>query len=150
PTESVYINPLKIPDLGVASEILALALHLDRTELYNTMKTAYDNRRGFMWVKRRIEYDEGQRLRDMHLDWIGMEKETQRHYPKGPLAAHVLGSVDFEEKGSAGIEKALDKELRGIPGQMRLLTDVKRRGIASTLAQEARPGTPLTLTIDER
>jgi cell division protein FtsI (penicillin-binding protein 3) len=62
----------------------------------------------------------------------------------------VLGSVDFEEKGNAGIEKALDAELRGIPGQTRLLTDVKRRGLDSQLSTEARPGTPLTLTIDER
>ena len=33
---------------------------------------------------------------------------------------------------------------------MRLLTDVKRRGIDSQLASEPRPGTPVTLTIDER
>ena len=62
----------------------------------------------------------------------------------------MLGSVDFEEKGNAGIEKSLDEDLRGQPGQMRLLTDVKRRGIESTLATEARPGLPVTLTIDER
>ena len=43
----------------------------------------------------------------------------------------MLGSVDFEEKGNAGIEQGLDKELRGTPGRMRLLTDVHRRGIAS-------------------
>ena len=66
------------------------------------------------------------------------------------VAAHVLGSVDFEEKGNAGIEKALDAELRGIPGQTRLLTDVKRRGIDSQLSTEARPGTSITLSLDER
>ena len=42
----------------------------------------------------------------------------------------MLGSVDFEEKGNAGIEKGLEKELRGVPGKIRLLTDVHRRGIA--------------------
>ena len=57
--------------------------------------------------------------------------ESQRHYPNGTLAAHVLGSVDFEEKGNAGIEQGLDEELRGTPGQIRLLTDVNRRGIDS-------------------
>jgi cell division protein FtsI (penicillin-binding protein 3) len=61
-----------------------------------------------------------------------------------------LGSVDFEEKGSAGIEKSLDADLRGEPGLMRILTDVRRRGIESTLVQEARPGASVTLTIDER
>src|SRR5204863_442789 len=48
------------------------------------------------------------------------------------------------------IEKALDAELHGTPGRARLLTDVKRRGIDSRLASEARAGTSITLTIDER
>jgi cell division protein FtsI (penicillin-binding protein 3) len=150
PTESVYINPLRVPDLEIASDLLARALHLNRTELYASMRAAYDNHRGFLWVKRKIDFDEGQELRGMKLEWIGLQQESQRHYPKGSLAAHMLGSVDFEEKGNAGMEKALDSELRGQPGQMRILTDVKRRGIDSQMATEARPGVSITTTIDER
>ena len=58
--------------------------------------------------------------------------------------------MDFEEGGNAGVEKALDDDLKGEAGQMRLLTDVKRRGIDSQLDTEAHPGVPLALTIDER
>jgi cell division protein FtsI (penicillin-binding protein 3) len=58
--------------------------------------------------------------------------------------------VDFEERGNAGIEQVLDEELRGRPGVARMLTDVKRRGIDSQSASDAKPGTPITLTIDER
>jgi cell division protein FtsI (penicillin-binding protein 3) len=149
PTESVYVNPLKVPDLGVASEILALALHLDGGDLYGKMKWAYDNHRGFLWIKRKITPEEGQSLRNMRLEWIEIQNESQRHYPNGRLAAHVLGSVDFGERGNAGIEKALESELRGTPGHARLLTDVNRRGIDSRLDTEPQPGTPITLTIDE-
>ena len=42
----------------------------------------------------------------------------QRQYPNGPLAAHVLGSVDAQQKGNFGIEKRLDAELRGTPGKV--------------------------------
>ena len=150
PAESVHVNPLKVPDLGLASEILGLVLHLDRVELYGKMRAAFENRRGFLWVKRQMTPEEAQNLRNLDLDWIEFESESQRHYPKGKLAAHVLGSVDFEEKGNAGIEKALDSDLRGQPGQLRVLTDVKRRGIDSQLDTPARAGTPVTLTIDER
>ena len=80
------------------------------------MKNAYENHRGFLWIKRKIDYEEGQTLRDMHLEWIGIQKETQRHYPNGALASHVLGSVDFAEAGNAGIERYLDKDLRGVSG----------------------------------
>jgi cell division protein FtsI (penicillin-binding protein 3) len=58
--------------------------------------------------------------------------------------------VDHAEKGNAGIEDALEQTLHGEPGQELLLTDVQRRGIASRQAIEPKPGTPITLTIDER
>jgi cell division protein FtsI (penicillin-binding protein 3) len=150
PTESIYVNPLKVPNLEVASELLSLALHMDRVDLYGKMKLAFDNHRGFLWVKRKITFDEGQIIRNLHQDWIEIQSESQRHYPGGTLAAHVLGSVDFEEKGNAGVEKALDQDLRGAPGHVRVLTDAKRRGIDSQSGSDARPGTPLQLTIDER
>ncbi len=149
PVETVYINPQKV-DVQVAAEILAAELHLNRVELYGQIRLAYENHRGYLIVKRRISDEESDRLHRLGLEWIGFERESQRHYPKGSLAAHVLGSVDFEEKGNAGVEKSLDEALRGQPGEMRLLTDVKRRGIDSTLATEARPGQPVTLSIDER
>lgn len=149
-SQSVYINPLKVPDLGVAAQLLALVLHLDRAALYSRMQAAYESHRGFLWVKRKIASAESESLRNLQLGWISVANENQRHYPKGPLAAQILGSVDFEEKGNAGIEKALDGELHGTPGRTRLLTDVKRRGIDSQMASEARAGTPITLTIDER
>ena len=150
PVESVYINPLKVPNLEFAADLLARALDIDRAELYGAMTLARDNHRGFLWVKRKITYEQGQELRGMHLEWISIQKEGQRHYPNGTLAAHLLGSVDFEEKGNAGIEKALDQDLRGKAGEIRLLTDVKRRGIESQLDSDGRPGMPITLTIDER
>src|SRR6516162_5968178 len=148
PTESVYINPLKVPDLGLAAQILSAELHLDRAELYHAMQAARDNHRGFLWIKHRIPYDESQHLKNLKLDWIFLQQESQRHYPNGTLAAHLLGGVDFEEKGNGGIERALEADLKGVPGKMRLLTDVKRRGIDSQLATEPRAGAPVTLTID--
>lgn len=150
PTESVYINPVKVPDLGVAAGLLAPVLHLGRAELLGRMRSAFESRRGFLWVKRKITPEEGQNLRKMRLEWAGIQGETQRRYPNGTLAAHVLGSVDFSETGNAGIERALDAELRGEPGHMRLLTDVNRQGIDSQLASEAHPGASVALTIDAR
>ena len=149
-TRSVHVNPQKVPDIGFAAELLALVLHIDRTELEARMRAGHDNGRGFLWVKRKITAEEYESLRKMGLDWIGLANESQRHYPKGALAAHVIGGVDFEEKGNAGIEKALDADLRGVPGRARMLTDVRRRGIESQQSQEAHAGTPITLTIDER
>src|SRR3954468_12064610 len=42
PTITIYVNPQKLPDLGVAAQILAAELHLDRTALYGSIKQAFD------------------------------------------------------------------------------------------------------------
>ena len=114
------------------------------------LRDAKEHGRGYFVVKPKIAFEEAQSLRSLQLDWIDIERKSERHYPGGPLAAHVLGSVDFEEKGNAGIEKALESDLRGVPGHILMLTDVKRRGIDSQLESGARPGAAITLTIDER
>src|SRR5689334_14340045 len=150
PVMSVHVNPQKVPDLEVAAQILGAELHLDPAQLYGTMKQAYDNHRGFLWIKRKVDYEEAKRLRNLNLAWVTMQRESQRKYPNGSLAAHLIGGVDFEEKGNAGIEKAMEDDLRGQAGQIRVLTDVKRRGIDSQLSAEPRPGAPITLTIDSR
>jgi cell division protein FtsI (penicillin-binding protein 3) len=150
-SRSVFINPMKV-DVGVASDLLGYLLHVDRADLFLKINQAVDAHRGYLIVKRQItpeEYDNLLNLKS-RIDWVSLSHESQRHYPNGTLAAHVLGSVDFEEKGNAGIEKALDEELRGTPGIVRLLTDVHRRGIAPQTTIPAKPGTSLTLTIDER
>jgi cell division protein FtsI (penicillin-binding protein 3) len=150
-SRSAFINPMKV-DVGVASDLLGYLLHLDRAELYLKIKQAADAHRGYLIIKRQLspeEYDNLLHLKS-RIEWVSLSHESQRHYPNGTLAAHVLGSVDFEEKGNAGIEQGLDKELRGTPGRIRLLTDVHRRGIAPQTTIPAKPGTSLTLTLDER
>jgi len=148
--EKVIVNPLKLPNLSVAADLLALVLHLNRTDLYARMTEAQQNGRGYLVVKPKITFEEGQNLRALKLEWVNIDNKSERHYPGGTLAAHVLGSVDFNEKGSAGVEKSLETDLLGTAGSVRLLTDVKRRGIDSKVGSDARPGLPVTLTIDER
>jgi cell division protein FtsI (penicillin-binding protein 3) len=150
PVDSVCINPLRVPDLGVAAEILARVLNLDRTELLTRMITAVDNRRGFMWIKRKVTDDEAAKLRSYKFEWVEFRTESSRYYPKGSLAAHVLGGVDHEEKGNGGIEQALDKDLRGVPGVMRTTADVRQNVFDLKVFSDPQPGATLKITIDER
>ena len=149
-SQSVYVNPKKLPSIGVAAELLAIVLDMDRDALEARFKQASDDERGFLWVKRRISQSELESLRKLGFDWISIANESRRHYPKHKLAAHLLGFVNSEEKGAAGVEMSLEGELRGVPGRERLLTDAKRHGIASRLSIPPKPGTSITLTIDEQ
>ncbi len=150
PVASVSVNPQQIDNLRLATEILGNTLNLDQSVLSSRLEWARQNHKGFMWVKRRIDPFETDRLKAMHLDWITFHTESQRHYPAAETAAHVLGAVFKDEEGAAGIERAMDNVLKGVDGSERLVTDVKRRGLDSHIDSEARAGAALTLTIDER
>ena len=149
--DSVSVNPLQVPDLSVAAELLAINLKgVSQEELYERMRWQAENHKGFLVVKKHITVAESERLHSLPVNWIDFTNETSREYPNGDIAAHVLGGVYQQEKGMAGVEKAMDNVLQGKPGMVRMLTDVKRRGIDERVEIPAQPGTSLTLTIDER
>jgi cell division protein FtsI (penicillin-binding protein 3) len=150
PVDSVCVNPLRIPDLALASDLLSKTLSMDGDELLGRLVTAADNRRGFLWIKRKITPEESKKLRSYNLDWIEFRTESRRFYPKGWLTAHVLGGVDHEEKGNAGIERSLNSELEGKAGSMRTTSDVKQRVMEQQVFSEPQPGKNITLSIDER
>ncbi|RPI13703.1 MAG: penicillin-binding protein 2, partial [Acidobacteriales bacterium] len=150
PVESVVVNPMRAPEPAVTAGILAPVLGLNQRQLEDKLAAAARQHRGFLWVKRRVSFAESQRLRGLRLAWIELRPESQRAYPKGTLAAHILGSVDFEEHGNGGVEQSLEADLGGRVGAARVIRDVIRRGVDSRTDVPAVLGKNLTLTIDER
>jgi cell division protein FtsI (penicillin-binding protein 3) len=152
PVDSVYVSPMRVPNLAVAADILAPVLHLSRDQLYARLKSSYADRKrhGFCWVKQKITREEKADVESLRLPWIKLKADSLRHYPKLTVASHVIGSVDHAEKGDAGLELSLDRELRGEAGQEQMLHDVKKRGIEAEKYEEPKVGVDLVLTIDER
>jgi cell division protein FtsI (penicillin-binding protein 3) len=152
PVDSVYVSPMRVPNLAVAADILAPVLHLNREQLYARLKSSYADRKrhGFCWVKQKITREEKADIESLRLPWIKLKADSLRHYPKLTVASHVIGSVDHAEKGDAGLELSLDSELRGEAGKEQMLHDVKKRGIESEKFDEPKVGVDLVLTIDER
>jgi cell division protein FtsI (penicillin-binding protein 3) len=150
PVDSVFVNPLRLADLGFAAETIAPILKLDSRELAQQFKSAVEDHRGFLWVKRKISAEESRRLHDLKCDWIEFQSESVRVYPDAGVAAHLLGGVYKEETGVAGVEKSFDKELKGEAGTESVVRDVKQRVVDSQVDKQAQPGESLTLTIDSR
>lgn len=150
PVDSVCINPLRVPDTSVAAGILAGVLNLDRREFLARLDQAKQDESGFLWVKRKITPEESARVRSLKLEFVEFRKESQRYYPDGSLASHVVGTVDFQERGNLGLEQSLDKDLVGRLGSVKMLTDVQQRGIQALATNAAEPGANITLSIDER
>jgi stage V sporulation protein D (sporulation-specific penicillin-binding protein) len=76
----------------------------------------------------------------------------RRYYPKGHLAAHLLGATGVDEQGLDGLEASYDEYLGGSPGMLRTFMDRDGWMIpveSQRLLKKAVPGRHLVLTIDE-
>jgi stage V sporulation protein D (sporulation-specific penicillin-binding protein) len=82
---------------------------------------------------------------------IEIEESVSRHYPNGPFAAHVIGSVNDDGQGMGGIELAYDKYLSGVAGRWIKNTDSTGDSLAYGVEKryEERNGLNVVLTIDE-
>jgi cell division protein FtsI (penicillin-binding protein 3) len=151
PVDSVFVNPMQIRDAGVAAEILAKVLDLDSQKLLSDINEAAAAHRGFLWVKRKIEPEESQRLRSLNLDWINFESENRRFYPYDQLAAHVVGSMSGDDHALEGVELKLDNQLAPRTGFVRVSADVRQQSFAQEAASApAQAGGDVHLTIDSR
>ncbi|MFI6643801.1 peptidoglycan D,D-transpeptidase FtsI family protein [Streptomyces sp. NPDC050504] len=77
------------------------------------------------------------------------EPSTKRVYPNGDLAAGILGYVNAEGAGAAGVESMLQKELAGRNGEVSYAQSGGRRvPTAGSREKPAVPGSDIELTID--
>jgi cell division protein FtsI (penicillin-binding protein 3) len=132
-TPSLFAEPKRIIDSDEAAELLTAVMpDLDHTDLRDRL----GSRRGFAWLKREISAKQQDEVHRLGLPGLGFLTENKRVYPNGPEVSHVLGHVNVDNQGTAGIEKWLDSTG---------LADLHRAGFASDRDQK-----PVQLSIDLR
>jgi cell division protein FtsI (penicillin-binding protein 3) len=128
---SLYGEPRRIVDKDEAVELISAVLpDLDAHELRERLRL----KRGFVWLKREITAHQQSELHRLGIPGIGFLTENKRSYPAGPEVAHVLGHVNIDNAGIAGLEKWIDA--RG-------LADLHLAGFAS-----GRMLVPIELALD--
>jgi cell division protein FtsI (penicillin-binding protein 3) len=142
---TVYADPRQIVDPRLVAGAAAEALRVDSAEL---LPQVADRSRGFVYIARQADPDDAELLTKRKLDGVYSYPEERRRYPQGTVAAHVLGFAGVDNKGLAGIEQALDRELAGTPGSQTVVKDATGRviDVASAIAEQ--PGRNVYLTID--
>jgi cell division protein FtsI/penicillin-binding protein 2 len=98
----------------------------------------------------RVPLEEG--VTNIYLRGVKLEETSIRHYPKGPLMAHVVGFSNMEGDGSAGIELRYDEYLRGKEGLRISTKDGRRREIYGrrTVDRPPEDGATVMLTLDQQ
>jgi cell division protein FtsI (penicillin-binding protein 3) len=104
-TPSLFGEPRKLIDVDEAAELLTAEMpDLDTAELRERL----GSKRGFVWLKREISTAQQKDIHRLGIPGIGFLTENRRVYPNGPVVSHVLGHVNIDNQGIAGIEKWLD------------------------------------------
>src|ERR671934_99926 len=142
---TVYADPKQIRNPQHVAALAARVLGLDAAKLYPALA---DRTRGFVYVERQADSARAAALAKQHIPGLGFYPEERRAYPQGSVAAQLLGYVGVDDKGLAGMELELDKELAGRPGHETLVKDATGRAVDVIAGRPAIQGRDVTLTID--
>ena len=119
-TASLYANPRKVIDADAAARQLVTALpSLREAEIVRILKTD----RAFVWLRRNLTPRQQWRVNSLGIPGLYFQSAETRVYPNGALAAHILGYVDIDHRGLAGVEKSFDASLRNNAAPLRLTID---------------------------
>jgi cell division protein FtsI/penicillin-binding protein 2 len=102
----------------------------------------------FVWIKRNIDEETVARVKALGLNGISSMEEPRRVYPQGRAAAHVLGAVDIDNEGQAGIELRFNEALRGEGGTQFIFRDGKKKEYQIKPLKAPVRGRDVFLTLD--
>ena len=123
PVTALYANQREIQDpAGTARRLARILPQLDEERV--TARLTGD--RQFAYIARSLTPREQQAVNSLGVPGLYFEQAERRAYPQGRAAAHILGGVDVDGNGIAGVEKYFDERLRGLrTSPLRLSIDVR-------------------------
>jgi cell division protein FtsI (penicillin-binding protein 3) len=146
PAQELTADPylLKQP-LAVAHE-LAPILGLTQAQVL----TKLSEHTGFVYLAHALPYEAAHKILALRLPGVQGAPVMRRIYPRGTLAAQVLGTVGTEHEGAGrlGLEYSLNSTLAGHAGQRHVVSDAKGQPVSIAETRHERPGATVSLTID--
>lgn len=145
---SVFVRPRELR--ASAEEIGRLAALLDLDPALVARRAA--SQVPFAWLKRQVSLERWEAVERLHLTGVGAEPARERVYPLGPVAGHVIGFIGIDGQGLEGIERWLDRDLRGEADALDVGRDARGRQLLLGDGWWPLPlvGARVELTIDSR
>jgi len=147
--DSLYAVPSRVRDVDSLAKELASVIKISEERIAD--KLSNGKGKGFVWLLRKMDQETSLRvvgLKDkLRLKEIGLMAESKRYYPKGQVAAHILGFTDIDNKGLEGIELKYDDYMKG--ERKKVLLGRDGRGLNLSQGVKEGMGSNILLTIDE-
>ena len=154
PSHTIYFSPVLAgakPDEQMAPILqIRPVLGLGPRDI-ERIEAAIQKGIAYIPLKKKIDRETAEGIMSLKLSGISAPEEVMRFYPKGSLAAHVLGSVDTDNKGSGGAEYKFNSVLSGKAGKKLILLDGRgpRREYHDEILEPSTRGADIVLTLDE-
>ncbi|MEZ5502639.1 MAG: penicillin-binding transpeptidase domain-containing protein [Halioglobus sp.] len=148
PVVSIWANPQLLKDSTRLPE-LAQALGMELPALQDKL-ARYEGKQ-FMYLLRHQVPAHAREILDKQFAGVYGQREYQRYYPAGEVAAQLVGFTNVDGQGIAGLELAYNDWLQGRPGKKQYIKDLHGEVVRDIgVLQPAQPGKDLRLSIDLR
>ena len=126
PTAGLYADPKEMIDpADVAHKLVSVLPRLDETAI----RARLSENKQFVYLTRQLTPHEQLAINSLGIPGIYFQDGEKRRYPLGRVAAQVLGGVDVDSRGIAGVERFFDDRLRNDPTPLRLSLDVRVQAV---------------------
>ena len=118
---------------------------------YDEVKESVTKEQSIVKIKKGIDKDTADKIRDAELPGVEIAEDTKRSYPLGAFASHVLGTVTDDNTGLSGLELQYNTYLSGISGRWINYTDTtgNRLSYGEERYYQAEDGYSIVTTIDQ-
>ena len=144
----IYVDPTFVVDAEGEAATIADVLGLRAREVQAALQADGT----FAWIDRQVDRELADELEALALPGIGFLEVAKRYYPAGALAPQVLGFVNVDGQGAAGLESAFDDVLAGTPGERTVELSADGLAISNGLDRTVPPipGSTMHTTIDRQ
>ncbi len=126
PTAALFANPKEMIDpADVARKLKQVLPRLDEKQAAARLAAAKE----FVYLERQITPAEEIAINGLGIPGVYFQSGEKRRYPLGRVAAQVLGGVDVDSHGVAGVERAFDQRLQNSGEPLRLSIDVRVQAV---------------------
>ena len=102
---TLYADPARVIDIDeLAEQVTSVLSDVNARDLRTRLRQGGR----FVRIKRELTPKQQAEIHELGLPGLGFIEEFRRVYPVGATAGHVVGLVDVDNKGLAGIEKFID------------------------------------------
>lgn len=144
--DSIYAAPNTIEDPAAFAKAVASELQMSEKDI---LKKVSNNKKKFVWLKRRMNPEQSQKLKDFKLKGLGFLPEYKRFYPNGSLASNLLGAVGYDAVALSGLEMAYDSTLKSEDPPMLVEQDARGRSYEPFALVGLEHPNELVLTLDK-